>query len=60
MYDVVFHPDALRLAASNARFKSMLVGTALDAVGQRFPEHVLDRDVKYPKMAFKVARFVSF
>jgi hypothetical protein len=53
VYDVVFHPDALRMAATNAAFKQMLAKTAVDAIGQRFPEQMLSPDVKYPKMTFK-------
>ncbi|NXM69188.1 KTU protein, partial [Serilophus lunatus] len=32
LYDVVFHPAALRLAARSARFRRLLCDTALDAV----------------------------
>ncbi|NWY45665.1 KTU protein, partial [Sylvia atricapilla] len=32
LYDVVFHPVALRLAARSARFRRLLCDTALDAV----------------------------
>ena len=53
VYDVVFHPTALRLAA-NERFKNLLVVTALEGIEQRFPKHRLSRDTKFPKMAFKV------
>lgn len=36
VYDVVFHPDTLRLAARSARFRRMVDDTALDAVEKRF------------------------
>ena len=54
VYDVVFHPDALRLADTNKQFKDMIVNTALNGIEQRFPEHKFDRDsLKYPKMEYK-------
>ncbi|XP_075782268.1 protein kintoun [Pelodiscus sinensis] len=36
LYDVVFHPDTLRLAARSARFRRMVSDTALEAVQGRF------------------------
>ncbi|NXE51677.1 KTU protein, partial [Casuarius casuarius] len=36
VYDVVFHPEALRLAARSARFRRLLSDTALEAVERRF------------------------
>ncbi|XP_077180298.1 protein kintoun [Paroedura picta] len=36
VYDVLFHPDALRLAARSARFRRLLDDTALDAVESHF------------------------
>ncbi|XP_074852255.1 protein kintoun isoform X2 [Carettochelys insculpta] len=36
VYDVVFHPETLRLAARSARFKRMVSDTALEAVQDRF------------------------
>ncbi|XP_062433796.1 protein kintoun [Rhea pennata] len=36
IYDVVFHPEALRLAARSARFRRLLSDTALEAVERRF------------------------
>ncbi|XP_062491581.1 protein kintoun isoform X2 [Pezoporus occidentalis] len=42
VYDVVFHPAALRLAARNARFRRLLSDTALDAV-ERHCSVELDR-----------------
>ncbi|OXB72804.1 UNVERIFIED_CONTAM: hypothetical protein H355_011328 [Colinus virginianus] len=42
IYDVVFHPAALRLAARSARFRRMLSDAAMDAVESRFAAQ-LDR-----------------
>uniref|UniRef100_A0A8C3P7A5 Protein kintoun n=1 Tax=Chrysemys picta bellii TaxID=8478 RepID=A0A8C3P7A5_CHRPI len=36
VYDVVFHPETLRLAARSARFRRMVSDTALEAVQSRF------------------------
>ncbi|KAM9147327.1 protein kintoun [Pangshura tecta] len=36
LYDVVFHPETLRLAARSARFRRMVSDTALEAVQRRF------------------------
>ncbi|OXB64049.1 hypothetical protein ASZ78_001669 [Callipepla squamata] len=42
IYDVVFHPAALRVAARSARFRRMLSDAAMDAVESRFAAR-LDR-----------------
>ncbi|XP_018411753.1 PREDICTED: protein kintoun [Nanorana parkeri] len=36
IYDVIFHPDTLRLAANSDKFKAMVDLTALDTVSQSF------------------------
>ncbi|XP_033028410.1 protein kintoun [Lacerta agilis] len=36
VYDVLFHPDALRLAARSARFRRLVSDTALEAVESHF------------------------
>ncbi|XP_067410823.1 protein kintoun isoform X2 [Emydura macquarii macquarii] len=36
LYDVVFHPETLRLAARSARFRRLVSETALEAVQSRF------------------------
>ncbi|NWH80751.1 KTU protein, partial [Piaya cayana] len=43
IYDVVFHPAALRLAARSARFRRLLADTAMDAV-ERHRGVSLDRN----------------
>eukprot|EP00056_Hartaetosiga_gracilis_P011760 m.180319 g.180319 ORF g.180319 m.180319 type:complete len:697 (-) comp13574_c0_seq3:286-2376(-) len=54
VYDAVFHPDALRLAKKDQRFKEIVVATAIDGISQRFPQHKLDKtNPKFPKMKFK-------
>jgi hypothetical protein len=59
VYDAVFHPTALRLAATNTRFRDILVVTAFDGIEQRFPAHSLTRETKFPKMKFKVYSYVQ-
>lgn len=52
VYDVVFHPEALKMA-ENREFRKLLIETALDAVESAF-QVKLDRvNVKFPKMSFK-------
>uniref|UniRef100_A0A1B0GK77 Protein kintoun n=1 Tax=Lutzomyia longipalpis TaxID=7200 RepID=A0A1B0GK77_LUTLO len=53
VYDVVFHPDALHLAAKNRRFRDILTDTACDAVETAFAVKLDRTNVKYPKVAFK-------
>ena len=53
VYDVVFHPDTHRLAASNVHFKKMLDNTAMDAVEDNFSVHLDRKNVKFPKMKYK-------
>ena len=56
VYDVVFHPKALRLAAADAqgRFRNMIISTALSGIEQRFPIHKMQRDgLKFPKLKYK-------
>lgn len=53
VFDVIFHPDALHLAAKNAAFKRLLVDTACDAVCEAY-DIKLDRcNLRFPKMAYK-------
>ncbi|XP_067223539.1 protein kintoun [Chanodichthys erythropterus] len=53
IYDVVFHPDALYMAAKNARFLKLIHRTALDGIEDSF--HIkLDKDkIKQLKMRYK-------
>ncbi|XP_040268322.1 protein kintoun [Bufo bufo] len=46
VYDVVFHPDTLRLASRNDKFRSMVDLTALDAVSQQFSVVLDTRNVR--------------
>ncbi|CAI6347057.1 unnamed protein product [Macrosiphum euphorbiae] len=57
VYDVVFHPDALKLTTHGKSLKDMVEDTALSMV-EKNNNVVLDKaNLKYPKIAFKgVAR----
>lgn len=53
VFDVIFHPDALHLAAKNGSFKKLIVNTACDAVCGAY-DIKLDRcNLRFPKMAYK-------
>lgn len=53
IYDVVFHPDALYMAAKNARFMKLIHRTALDGIEDSF-RIKLDKDkIKQLKMRYK-------
>lgn len=53
VYDVVFHPDTLHLAARNQEFRRLVISTACDAVESAF-QVSLDRvNVRFPKLTFK-------
>lgn len=53
VYDVVFHPDALHLAAKNAQFKRLVTDTACEAVRSAYNVQIDLVNLKYPKIAFK-------
>lgn len=40
VYDVVFHPQALRLSTEDVRIHQMLVNTAFDGIERRFPVRI--------------------
>lgn len=53
VYDVVFHPDVLEMAAADPRFRDMVEDTALSMV-EKTDGVTLDRaNLKYPKVSFK-------
>jgi hypothetical protein len=45
VFDCVFHPDTLRMRATNQKFSSVLLDTVMDAVEQR-GEYKVDRQGK--------------
>ncbi|XP_078515829.1 protein kintoun [Lissotriton helveticus] len=53
VYDVVFHPDTLRMAGSNPKFKEMVDSTALEGVEKQFEVTLDKRNVKTLKTKYK-------
>lgn len=53
VYDVVFHPDTLHLAARSREFRQLTVSTACDAVESAFQVSLDRANVRFPKMTFK-------
>eukprot|EP01136_Pigoraptor_vietnamica_P027112 Opistho-1_new@7222 len=52
VYDVVFHPDTVKLGAADPRFKDMLAKTAMEGVAGKFGV-VLEKKYSTPKMSYK-------
>lgn len=55
VYDVVFHPDTLHLAAKNVKFKKLVIDTACDAVQSTFNVRLDLSNLKFPKLGYKGA-----
>lgn len=53
VYDVVFHPDALHLAARNEAIRKHVVEVALDAIEREFKVKLDRTNVKKSKLKFK-------
>ena len=53
MYDVVFHPDTLYLAAKDGRMEGLVHSTAFDALESSFQVKVDRSQVRLPKLSFK-------
>ncbi|XP_056092689.1 protein kintoun [Rhinichthys klamathensis goyatoka] len=53
VYDVVFHPDALHMAAKNARFMKLIHRTAIGGIEDSFHIKIDREQVKQLKMKYK-------
>nr|XP_022905327.1 protein kintoun isoform X1 [Onthophagus taurus] len=53
VFDVVFHPDTLYLAANNKAFLNMVNNTACEAVESNFNVKLDCKNLKFPKMQYK-------
>ncbi|XP_075220239.1 PIH1 domain-containing protein Nop17-like [Lycorma delicatula] len=53
VFDVVFHPDVIRMVKENHRFKEMVSDTAMNAVEKSFNVTLDKKNVRYPKVMFK-------
>ncbi|XP_067012412.2 protein kintoun [Anabrus simplex] len=59
VYDVVFHPETHRLAASNPQFKNAVNLTALDAIENNLGVKLDRKNLKFPKLGYKGAPLPS-
>ncbi|XP_058125656.1 protein kintoun [Anopheles ziemanni] len=53
VYDVMFHPDSLGLAARNDHFRKLLNDTSLDAVEGAFKVKLDRANLRFPKLQYK-------
>lgn len=53
VYDVIFHPETLKIAERDSRFRQMVVQTALDAVTNAYKVELDKTNLRFPKMTYK-------
>jgi dynein assembly factor 2 len=53
IYDVIFHPDTLKLASCKPSFRKFVNDTAISAVEESFKVTLDKRNIKYPKLKYK-------
>lgn len=53
IYDVVFHPDTLRMAAVNKRFRELVNNTAFDGLQKTYNIHFDSNNCRFPKSYYK-------
>ncbi|XP_011498401.1 PREDICTED: protein kintoun [Ceratosolen solmsi marchali] len=53
VFDVVFHPESMRLAKANHNFRDMVNDTAMDGIENNFKVKLDRKNLKFPKMNFK-------
>lgn len=53
IYDVVFHPDTLRMAAVNKEFRQLVNKTAFDALKETYKIHLDSNNFRCPKSQYK-------
>ncbi|CAH2238826.1 jg18283 [Pararge aegeria aegeria] len=53
IYDVVFHPDTLRMAAVNKRFRELVNNTAFDGLQKTYNIHFDSNNCRFPKSNYK-------
>lgn len=53
VYDVVFHPDTLKMSEADKRFRELVINSALDGVQNSFNVNIDRNNLKYPKMKYK-------
>ncbi|XP_045784663.1 protein kintoun [Maniola jurtina] len=53
IYDVVFHPDTLRMAEVNKRFRELVNNTAFDGLQKTYNIHFDSNNCRFPKSYYK-------
>lgn len=53
IYDVVFHPDTLRMAKANERFRELVNNTAFDALKSAYNVELDCNNLRFPKSEYK-------
>ncbi|KAJ8725553.1 hypothetical protein PYW08_003736 [Mythimna loreyi] len=53
IYDVIFHPDTLRMAAVNKEFRQLVNNTAFDALQKTYKIHLDSNNFRFPKSQYK-------
>ncbi|CAG9096537.1 unnamed protein product [Plutella xylostella] len=53
IYDVVFHPDTLRMADQNKQFRELVNNTAFDALKKTYNIHLDSNNLRFPKSLYK-------
>lgn len=53
IYDVIFHPDTLRMAGVNKEFRELVNKTALNGLMQTYNIHLDSNNFRFPKSQYK-------
>ncbi|XP_053625388.1 protein kintoun [Plodia interpunctella] len=53
IYDVVFHPDTLRMAEVNKRFRELVNKTAMEGLSKTYNIHFDSNNFRFPKSQYK-------
>lgn len=53
IYDVVFHPDTLRMAEANKQFRDLVNKTAFDGLKTTYNIHLDKNNIRFPKSQYK-------
>lgn len=53
IYDVVFHPDTLRMAYANNEFRNLVNKTAIEGLAKTYNIHLDSNNCRFPKSQYK-------
>lgn len=53
IYDVVFHPDTLRMAQANNEFRNLVNKTAIEGLSKTYSIHLDTNNCRFPKSQYK-------